>query len=252
MTPLNNRDVLILGALIIIGAVVVELYSNYSNPFIDYTPTGYSNLLTGAPQRFNYYKDGALIGTYTYTLSGQTAAGGTTLYTLDTAVDIKYQFNHFTVNSTYRFLSEVSHVGYSLDYGQNGTKTNLQCIFTSNKVGIVSYSTGKNQTTSIDLPANTILVDNNNPVHWELLAKSFTATAGNRYRINAFVPQGGVVQQFEYGVDTAHQFINIGSKSYECVVAREPNFEITLYYYNGDLIQYKNDVDNILIVKQIP
>jgi hypothetical protein len=248
---LNNRDVLILGALIIAGAVAVELYSNFSNPFIDYTPTGYTNLLIGAPQRFNYYKDGALIGTFSYTLSSQTS-GGSTLYTLDTAVDIIYQFNHLTVNSTHRFLSEVSHVGYSLDYGQNETKTTLKCVFVGDKVSITSDNQGKNQTISVTLPANTVLVDNNNPAHWELLAKSFTATEGSKYNINAFVPQGGVVQQFEYGVDTAHQFVNIGSKSYECVVTREPTFEITLYFYKGDLIQYQNDVDSILIVKQMP
>ncbi len=248
---MNNRDILILGALIIAGAVAVELYSNFSNPFIDYAPTGYTNLLIGAPQRFNYYKDGDLIGTFTYTLSGQTS-GGSTLYTLDTAVDIIYQFNHLTVNSTYQFHSEVSHVGYNLDFGQNGTKTNLRCVFAGDKVSVMSDSQGKNQTISVTLPSDTVLVDNNNPAHWELLAKSFNAKEGSKYSINAFVPQGGVVQQFEYGVDTAHQFVSIGSKSYECVVTREPNFEITLYFYNGDLIQYKNDVDNILIVKQLP
>jgi hypothetical protein len=245
---LNNREVFILGALIIVGAVAVELYSNFSNPFIDYTSSGYTNLQVGAPQRFNYYKDGALIGSYTYILNSQTSGG----YTLNTTVDITYQFNHLTVNSTYHFLNEISHIDYTVDYGLNETKTILQCIFVGDKVNIMNYSGGKNQTISVTLPANTILVDNNNPADWELLAKSFKAAEGRKYNINAFVPQGAIVQQFEYGVDTAHQFVNIGSKSYECVVTREPTFEITLYFYNGNLIQYKNDGDNILIEKQMP
>lgn len=248
---MNNRDVLILGALIIVGAVAVELYSDFSNPFIDYAPTGYTKLLTGAPQRFNYYKDGILIGTYTYTLNNQTS-GGSFLYVLDTTVDLTYQFNHLTVNSTYHFNSETTHVDYVVEYSSNGTKTSLRCNFLGDKVNIMSYAAGKNQTISVALPANTVLVDNNNPVNWELLAKSFTAIEGSKYKINAFVPQGAVIQQFEYGVDTAHQFVYIGSKNYECVVTREPNFEITLYFYKGDLIQFQNDVDNILIVKQMP
>jgi hypothetical protein len=245
---LNNRDVFILGALIIAGAVVVELYSNFSNPFIDYTPTGYTNLLIGAPQRFNYYKDSALVGTFTYTLNSQTSGG----YTLNTTVDIIYQFNHLTVNSTYHFLNEISHLAYTVDYSLNETRTTLRCIFVGDKVSIISYSGGKNQTLSVTLPVNTVLVDNNNPAHWELLAKSFIAAEGSKYNINGLVPQGGVVQQFEYGVDTAHQFVSIGSKSYECLVTREPTFEITLYFYKGDLIQFKNDVEGVLIVKQMP
>lgn len=251
MTPLNNRDILILGVLIIVGAIALELYNDYYNPFIDYAPTGYTNLLIGTPQRFNYYKDGALIGTFTYTLSNQTS-GGSTLYTLNTAVDIDYQFNHLTVNTTYQFLSEVTHVGYNIDFGSNGTKSTLQCVFVSDQVDIISNNQGKNQTISVPLSSNTVLVDNNNPAHWELLAKSFTATEGGKYHINAFIPQGGDVQQLEYGVDTAHQFVNIGLRNYECVVTREPNFEITLYFYKGDLIQYKNDADSIVIVKQMP
>ncbi len=248
---MNNRDVLILGALIIAGAVAVELYSNFSNPFIDYSPTGYINLLTGAPQSFNYYKDGNLIGTYTYNLSNQTS-GGSNQYTLTTKVDIIYQFTHLEVNTTHQFLSEVSHISYNEDFSSNGTMTSLHCLFAGDNVNVVNYSEGKNQTLSVALPTNTVLIDNNDPAHWELLSKSFNASEGSKYYVNAFVPQGGVIQQFEYGVDTAHQFVNIGSKSYECVVAREPNFEITLYFYNGDLIQYRNDVDGVLIVKQIP
>jgi hypothetical protein len=251
LKPLNNRDVLFLGALIIAGAVVVELYSDFTNPFIVYAPIGYTNLLIGTPQQFNYYKDGVLIGAYSYTLSNQTS-GSSTIYTLNTSVDVVYQFNHLTVNSTYRFLSEVSHMSYGIDFGSNGTKSSLECVFVGNNVTINSYSQGKNQTVSVTLPTNTVLIDNNNPAHWELLAKSFTAPAGSKYNINTFVPQGSVIQQFEYGVDTSHQFVTIGSRSYECVVTREPDFEITLFFYQGNLIQYRNDVDNIVIVKKIP
>jgi hypothetical protein len=248
---LNNRDVIILGALIIAGAVAVELYSNFTSPFINYAPTGFTNLLTGAPQVFNYYKDGNLIGTYTYNLSNQTS-GGSTQYTLTTKVDIIYQFTPLEVNTTHQFLSEVSHISYKEGFSSNGTMTSLNCLFAGDKVNIVNYSDGKNQTISVTLLSNTVLIDNNDPAHWELLSKSFNASEGSKYYVNTFVPQGGDVQQFEYGVDTAHQFVNIGSKSYVCVVAREPNFEITLFFYKGDLIQYRNDVDGVLIVKQLP
>jgi len=101
------------------------------------------------------------------------------------------------------------------------------------------------------LPVNTVIIDNNSPAHWELLMKSFNAEAGKKYSINSFVPQGAVVQEIEFSVDSIHQFVNIGTKSYECVVARAPDFQITLYFYNGDLIQYNNDVDGIIIVKKM-
>jgi hypothetical protein len=130
--------------------------------------------------------------------------------------------------------------------------TNLGCKFLGGKVLITTSSQGKNQTTTLPLPANTVIIDNNNPAHWELLMKSFNAEAGKKYGINTFTPQGAVVQKIEFGIDTSHQFVAIDTMSYECIVAREPNFQIALYFYNGDLIQYKNDVDGIIIVKRMP
>lgn len=248
---MNNRDVFLLGVIILVGAIAVELYSNFANPLIDYTPSSYKSLIIGAPQQFDYYKEGELIGTYAYTLNTQTS-GSSTYYTLQTSVEITYKDEQVTLETTHRFLDEVSQVGYTVGVDIGGATTNLTCNFIGGKVLITTSSQGKNQTTTLTLPANTVIIDNNNPAHWELLMKSFNAEAGKIYGINAFIPQGAVVQKIEFGIDTSHQFVNIDTKSYECIVAREPNFQIALYFYNGDLIQYKNDVDGIIIVKKMP
>jgi len=248
---LNNRDLFVLGAIILIGAVAVELYSNYANPYIEYAPSSFSSLLTDTPQRFGYYKDGTLIGTYTYTLTTQTS-GSKTLYTLTTTIDANYQDTQLILNTTHRFLGETSHIEYTVNTDLAGAKSHVECVFLGGKAGIITTFQGKNMTTTATLPSNTVIIDNNDPAHWELLMKSFSAEAGKRYRVSALVPQGAAVQTLEFGVDTSHQFVNIGSKSYECIVAREPNYEITLYFYQGNLIQYKNDVDGVLIVKNMP
>ena len=247
---MNNRDILILGAIILVGAIAVELYTMYSNPFIGYAPGSFSSLLMDTPQRFGYYKDGALIGNYTYTLTKQTS-GSQTLYTLDTNIDATYQGARLNLKTIHMFLGETSHVGYTVDTDLAGSRSNVKCIFLSSTVGILTTSQGRNLNTTLMLPSNTVLIDNNDPAHWELLMKSFTVETGKRYNVNTLVPQGAVVRVLEFGVDTAHQFVSIGTRSYECVVAREPNYEITLYFYQGNLIQYKNDADGILIVKQI-
>jgi len=248
---LNNRDVFLLGAIILVGAIAVELYSNFANPLIDYTPGNYTSLIIGTPQQFDYYKEGTLIGTYTYTLDSQTS-GSSTFHTLQTSVDITYKDEPLTLETTHRFLDEVSQVSYTVDFNIGGVTTKLGCNFLGGKVLITTSSRGKNQTTTMALPANTVIIDNNNPAHWELLVKSFNAEPGKKYSINAFIPQVAVVQKIEFGIDTSHQFVNIDTKSYECIVAREPNFQIALYFYNGNLIQYKNDVDGIIIVKKMP
>jgi hypothetical protein len=248
---LNNRDVFLLGAIILVGAIAVELYTNFANPLIDYTPGSYTSLNIGTPQQFDYYKEGILIGTYNYTLNTH-VSGSSTFYTLETSVDVTYKDEQLKVETTHRFLDEVSHVGYTVDVDIGGVKTNLVCNFLGGKALITTSSQGGNQTTTVTLPVNTVIIDNNNPAHWELLMKSFNAEAGKRYSINAFVPQGAVVQEIDFGIDTSHQFVNIDTKSYECVVARAPDFQITLYFYNGDLIQYMNDVDGIIIVKKMP
>jgi hypothetical protein len=248
---LNNRDILILGAIILVGAIGIELYTMYSNPFIEYAPGSFSSLLLDTPQRFGYYKDGEQIGNYTYTLTKQTGVSQT-LYTLTTSIDATYQGARLNLNTTHRFLGETSHVSYSVDTDLAGSASHVECIFLGSHVGVYTISQGRSLNTSLTMPSNTVIIDNNDPAHWELLMKSFTAEAGKRYNVNALVPQGAAIRTLEFGVDTAHQFVSIGTKSYECVVAREPNYEITLYFYQGNLIQYKNDADGIMIVKQIP
>jgi hypothetical protein len=248
---LNNRDIFILGAIILVGAVAVELYTNFSNPYIDYAPEAFTALLLDAPQTFDYYKEGERIGTYTYTLTTQTS-NSPIVYTLTTSIDLDYQGSILSLNTTHRFLGVTSHLEYVIDADLAGATNSVECSFQGANAVVVTTSQGKTQTTNLALPSNTILVDTNDPAHWELLKKSFTPEVGKKYRVNAIVPQGAIVNPLEFGVDTAHQYVNIGSKSYKCVVAREPNYEITLYFYEGNLIQYKNDSDGVLIVKRMP
>ena len=248
---MRNRDLIIVAALILAGAIGIELYSNFVTTVTDYAPTGFTNLTMDTPQVFDYYKDGTLIGTYSYTITSKTT-GAVTLYTLVTVVDATYQSQHLSVNSTYRFTGATKPVGYEVDFGLNSTTSRLVTTYADGNAFIVTSAAGANQTLTVPLPGNVVTIDNNNPAQWELLQKSFTPKPGQIYGVNALVPQGAVVQSVEYGVDTNHQFVSIGGKSYECVVARDPDFQISLYFYQGNLIQYKNDVDGIIIVKRMP
>jgi hypothetical protein len=156
------------------------------------------------------------------------------------------------LNTTHRFLGATNHVEYTVDTDLAGQESNVECAFLGNTAGIYTESQGRNQTTTVTLQPNTVIIDNNDPAHWELFTNSFAPEAGKKYRVNVLIPQAAVIQTIEFGVDTSHQFVNIGTQSYECVVAREPNYEITLYFYEGNLIQYKNDPDAIVIVKRMP
>jgi hypothetical protein len=248
---MRNRDIIIVAALILAGAIGIELYTNFTTTLLDYAPTGFTSLILDAPQVFDYYKDGTLIGTYTYTLTS-VATGADTTYALKTTVDATYQEKHLTVNSTYRLRGAATPVSYEVDFALDGVTSKLETTYTGGNAVIDTSTAGANDTFTVPTPAGTVTIDNNNPAQWELLMKSFTAQAGKRYRVSALVPQGAVVQSVEYGVDTNRQFVTIGGKSYECVVAREPNYQISLYFYRGDLIQYKNDIDGIIIVKRMP
>jgi hypothetical protein len=248
---LKNRDLLILGAIILVGAVAVELYSNFSDPYLTYTPGAFTSLVTDTPQRFNYYKEGEPIGTYTYTLTSETRSQQT-LYSLTATNNATYQGNKLLVVSTHRFLGAANHVSYTVNSNVAGVVSNLECAFLAGKVSIIFTSSDKSQSVTVTPGENAIIIDNNDPAHWELLMKSATFEPGKKYKVNAILPQSGLTSELEFGVDTAHQYVNIGSKSYECIVAREPNYEITLYFYQGDLIKYDNKTDGIMIVKQMP
>jgi len=250
LNTLKNRNIIILAALILGGVVALEVYTDITNPDIDYKPGIYTPSNLGATQEFSYYKDGVLIGNYSYRLDA-VKAGSDIVYTLNSTVDVVYQGNQLNVDTSYRFKDAVTPLGYSVNFDLSGNQSKLRCTFQQGSVNIFSASQGKNQTVSVDTPANMVLIDNNNPAHWELFVKSFNPEPGKKYNVNALVPQQGGVAAMEFGVGTNTQDIKIGSKSYNCTVASDPDLSITLYFYQGNLIEYRNDQDGLIIVKNI-
>ncbi len=250
MDALKNRYIIIIAALILGGVVGLEVYTDITNPYIDYKPATFTPSNLGVTQEFSYYKDGDLIGNYSYRLDAVNT-GSDTVYTLNSTVDVVYQGNKLKVDTSYRFKDAVTPLGYSVNFDMSGNQSNLRCAFQQGSVNIFSVSQGKNQTVSLDTPANTVLIDNNNPAHWELFVKSFNPAPGKKYNVNVLVPQQGGVAAMEFGVATNVQDIRIGSKTYNCTVSSEPDIGITLYFYQGNLIEYKNDQDGLIIVKNI-
>jgi hypothetical protein len=250
LNTLKNRNIIILAALILGGVVALEIYTDITNPYIDYEPGTFTPSNLGATQVFSYYKDGVLIGNYSYRLDSM-KTGSNTIFTLNSTVNVVYQGSQLNVDTSYRFRDAVTPLGYSVNFDLSGNQSNLRCTFQQGSVDISSSSQGKNQTVGIDTQTNTVLIDNNNPAHWELFDKSFNPEPGKKYNVNVLVPQQAGITAMQFGVGTNTQDIKIGSKTYNCTVASEPDLSVTLYFYQGNLIEYKNDQDGLIIVKNI-
>ena len=247
MGTLNKRNIIIIAALLLSVTIAIELYSYYVNPFIDYKPTGLS-LITTEVLKFNYIKDGTLIGLFEYQITAD-ASGTSRLYTINSTSEVVFEEKHLVVNSTYRISDTVEPMSYTVDADLGGDKSYTRCVFTEGKTTITRTRNNSVRSDDIVTPASFVVMDNNNPAHWEILLKSFKAEPGNKYRINALIPQAGVIYTLEVGIDSSPQSINIGSKIFQCLVVRELNLELVLYFYQGSLLQYKNNQDNIVIVK---
>ena len=80
MNKLNSRHLFAIGILIIASIFIVEFYVNQTHPLIDYTPSTLRDLVPGSSSVYNYYKDGAFIGNYTFIVEEKGTAAGTIYY----------------------------------------------------------------------------------------------------------------------------------------------------------------------------
>ena len=245
---MNNRAVLIIGVAILAVAVGLELWYTNSNPVIPYAPTSFNDTDLGQVKSFSYIKDGEVIGTYLYTVAVDRSASPSP-YTASTHSDITYKGSHIVLDTSLTFSSTMAPRFYRVRATVNGTLSTIACSFSPESVMIVNTSGGKNQNLTVSLPAGTVVVDNNNPAHWEILYRSFKPRLGKIYGMTAFVPQSGNVYDYQIGLDPSTKPVTIEAQSYNCVVVREPDIGVVAYFYGGSLMRFDSQNDGVTIIR---
>ena len=242
-----NRTHLVAVIVIIFAAsFVIEYYTNQQFPELDVKVTTLPDFTTGVRHTFSFVRQGSNVGTYSYYLE-KTVTG----YSVMSETQVEFEEKSTFLQSNYTFGATMNPLDYSLFIDSGDEPTEIVCTFTDNQV--VTTVNFENKTVDIDaeLPENTVLVENNMPGYWELLLQTVDLQPGNRYMIQVFVPQVANVVPVTLTVDKNPVNLNIDGVVYECQRIREVDVQYAFFLYEGQLLEFRDDGQDIRFQKII-
>jgi hypothetical protein len=248
---MKNRSLIIIGAVILVSLILLELFPNYILPYQEYRPNLISDIDLVEFNAADYYKDGIKIGTYKAIFEGKDQSSGFNTYTISTKTEIIYKEKPMTVDSRLIINDRMRIVGYSVNASINNISSVTTVTMHGSNANVTNIVMEDSVTLDVNIPDNAIVIDNTQPIHWELLFKSFKFELGKRYRVLVFVPQVAMVQSWEISVDQNPQTVTINGKSYSCIVIRQSELDIQVYFSNNEMIRYRDQKNGIVIDKRV-
>ena len=242
-----NRTHLIAAIVIIFAAsFVIEYYTDQLIPEVEVKVNSLPDYTTGETSTFSFVRQGSEVGTYRYNLE-KTDVG----YLVKSEIQVEFEEKMTFLQSNYTFGATLNPIDYSLHIDSEGEPTEIVCTFTDNQV--ITTVNFENKTVDIDaeLPENTVLVENNMPGHWELLLQAVDFEPGKRYIIQVFVPQVANTVSVTFTVDKNPVNLSIDGVDYECQRIREGDIQYDFFLFEGQLLEFRDEGQDIRFQKII-
>ena len=228
--------------LILSSSYAIEYYTNWRYPKEDLVFKGIPELQVGVLQDFTYLKQLEPVGTYSYTITGDSNG----VYTMTSNTDVSMNGKQIQLDSTFQFDDQYQPKHYSLIAKQGDQNETFEIAVTGTT--ITSVITLENQTVTLtdELPAGGYLLESNMPGFWEILLLSTDLQSGGRYKAKAYIPQGGAVFDLEFYVTPGNKKIYINDTQYACTLIQETTLDLSFYMYQGKLVEMKDTNQDLI------
>lgn len=238
-----KRSYIIAGVFIILASTfLIEYYTNTRFPTQAMVISGVPELIIGVEHVFSYAHELEDVGTASYTITGRQGD----YYTLVSSTDVSSDEGRIQLEGTYVFDTQFNPESYSLHVDHEGEVNDIEVVFTGGNV--VSTVSLENDTVTLseEFPEGAVLLENNMPGFWEILLLSTDLEMGARYKIQAYIPQGGAVFDLEFYVQNDPKTITVEGEQLSCTVIQETTLDLRFYLFEGEMVQMRNiDQDNI-------
>jgi hypothetical protein len=239
-----KRTTLIAAIILIFAATyVIEYYANSQFRSEELIVTVVPEF-TGEEHRFNYIRSQDIVGSYTYSVEEQ---GGSYLMIGET--DVHNEDGRIQLTAEYTFNDNLEPLEYNLMVLKDDENTEIVTEVIGEE--IITFVTFQAVTVNItDSYIDGILViDYNMPGFWEILFTSFELEMGVKYSGNIYIPQGATVFPINLVVNRSPQTIRIRGEQLSCTVVNEADLDLVFYLYEGELVQIRNDSQDIWFEK---
>jgi len=221
-------------ALIIVGALAIDYFLGTRYPEEEFQFTGLPTF-DEEEHRFKFYRTGEEVGSYKFTVKKMGMN-----YLMSSRTEVSSGGTQLLLESSYLFNMNYKPEDYNLNVTESDEKTVIKSEF--NNDIIITKVTAGGETVEIEeeIEEDTYLVENSMPSFWEVLIKSSNLEKGKRYNLDIFVPQSARVIPITLLVEKELDNINLDGKTYECIVVKESQMELSFYMYEGELILYED------------
>lgn len=239
--------VFVLSFAILGGAALFELWSSVQYPTIDLVPGALPPLTVGVKREYDYIKDYERVGSYSFSVESRGTYKGTEAYFVRSRTSLTYGEKSAELESVYIFSEELAPLEYRVNASIGGENQSITCFF-EGRSARGTFMLGNNVVEeSVELPRGTILIDYQMLGHWDLLLKSSHLEPGNRYEVNAYIPQGLSHTSLELYAENKAKTIEIGGVEYACSVVRATTLNLVFYIYEGDIVQLEDTEQSIIV-----
>ena len=241
-----KRSYVIAGVFLILASTfAIEYYTNTRFPTQGLVIAGVPELEVGVEHAFTYQHELDFVGTYSYTVTGK--QGG--LYSLVSSTDVSSEAGRIQLEGSFVFDEQYRPVEYTLNVDQDGEINIIDVSFTGgNVVSAVTFA-NKTVTLSEEFPEGAYLTENNMPGFWEIFLLSAELETGARYAAQVYIPQGGTMFDLEFYVQNNPQTITVEGQQFSCTVIQETTLDLRFYLYEGEMIQMRNEDQDVTFTK---
>jgi hypothetical protein len=229
--------------MIFAATYAIEYYANSQFRSEELVVTGVPEF-TGEEHSFNYLRFQEIVGSYTYTVEQQ---GGNYLMTSET--DVQNEDGRIQLTAEYTFNEDLEPMEYRLMVLNNDDTTEIATEVIGDE--IITFVTYQGATLNItdDYLEGILVIENNMPGFWEILFNSVEIERGVKYSGNIYIPQGATVFPINLVVNRSPQTIRVRGEQLSCTVVNEADLDLAFYLYEGELVQVRNDSQDIWFEK---
>jgi hypothetical protein len=244
-----RRHWILVGVALILGAaLLVELYldTRYPETAIEIALPEFQ---VGEVHMYSFHREGQLVGSHSYAVTDREGAGASARYTMASTTNVTHEGSNFLLQGEYVFYDNYRPLSYQLNVTQGDRQNRIKASFTQDRVELTVHSDDDAAQLTEQITAETLLIENQMPGYWEILFQSTTLTPGKRYVAHAFIPQRGSSTKLTLTVDGDTSKVRREGVDLECTVVREANMGLEFYIYGGELIQYRDDANGVVMTK---
>ncbi len=245
-----RRQWILAGVALILGAsLLVEIYLDRLYPETN-IQVNLPELRLGEEHVYSFHREGQRVGTYSYNVTGREGTGASTRYTMVSTTDIMYQGERLLLHAEYVFDHLYRPISYEFNATVEDKHTQIQAAFSQGEAVVTVVSNGDAAELTEQVPEGSLLIENQMPGYWEILFQSTALTPGKRYKFDAFIPQRGSAARMTLTVDKETSKVSHDGLDLDCKVVREADMGLVFYLYGGELIQYRDDANDVAMTKE--